>query len=280
MMNRLTLVVLGPLFVVAGFGFAQAAGQDLKGSSDHPLVSRMPNFHITEYKAAEYDSYPFFDRDKKRVSIEGRKWTIRYTLDKGATEPGELKIRRNYQDALKKIGGEVINDENFNRFTTIVLKKDGKESWIEVRCYSGSTYQLAIVQKEIMEQAVEANAEAMGNDITATGHAAIYGIYFDTGKAEIKPESDAAIAEMAKLLKGNAALKLFVVGHTDNVGSLDANMKLSRDRAEAVTRMLVSKHGIGAERLSAYGVGSLAPVASNKSDEGRAKNRRVELVER
>jgi outer membrane protein OmpA-like peptidoglycan-associated protein len=278
MMRWLPVVVLSLVLVVAGSGFAQATGQDLKGSSDHPLVSRMPSFHITEYKAAEYDSYPFFDKDKKRVSIEGRKWTIRYTLDKGATEPGELKIRRNYQDALRKIGGEVINDDNFNRFTTIVVKRDGKESWIEVRCYSGSTYQLAIVQKEIMEQAVEANAEAMGNDINATGHAAIYGIYFDTGKSEIKPESDAAIAEMARLLKGDAGLKLYVVGHTDNVGSLESNMKLSRDRAEAVTRALTTKHGIGAGRLSAHGVGSLAPVASNTSEAGRAKNRRVELV--
>jgi outer membrane protein OmpA-like peptidoglycan-associated protein len=278
MMRWLPVVVLSLVLVVAGSGFVQATGQDLKGSSDHPLVSRMPSFHITEYKAAEYDSYPFFDKDKKRVSIEGRKWTIRYTLDKGATEPGELKIRRNYQDALRKIGGEVINDDNFNRFTTIVVKRDGKESWIEVRCYSGSTYQLAIVQKEIMEQAVEANAEAMGNDINATGHAAIYGIYFDTGKSEIKPESDAAIAEMARLLKGDAGLKLYVVGHTDNVGSLESNMRLSRDRAEAVTRALTTRHGIGAERLSAHGVGSLAPVAANASEAGRAKNRRVELV--
>lgn len=278
MKRSLPVVVLGLLLVVAGLGVVQAAGQDLKGSSDHPLVSRMPNFHITEYKASEYDSYPFFDKDKKRVSIEGRKWTIRYTLDKGATEPGELKIRRNYQDALKKIGGAVINDDNFNRFTTIVVKKDGKESWIEVRCFSGSTYQLAIVQKEIMEQAVEANAEAMGSDINATGHAAIYGIYFDTGKSEIKPESDAAIAEMARLLKTDAGLKLYVVGHTDNVGSLESNMRLSRERAEAVTRALTSRHGIAAERLSAHGVGSLAPVASNTSEDGKAKNRRVELV--
>ena len=129
-----------------------------------------------------------------------------------------------------------------------------------------------------MEQVVEANAEAMGNDIDATGHTAIYGIHFDTGKSEIKPESDAAIAEMARLLKGNAGLKLYVVGHTDNVGSLDANMKLSKDRADAVTKALSARHGVAAERLKAYGVGSLSPVASNQTEEGKARNRRVELV--
>ncbi len=87
-----------------------------------------------------------------------------------------------------------------------------------------------------MKQEVVANAAAMGNDINATGHVSVYGIYFDTGKSEIKPESDAAISEIAKLLKNNGALKLYVVGHTDNVGSFDANMKLSKDRADAVVK--------------------------------------------
>jgi outer membrane protein OmpA-like peptidoglycan-associated protein len=130
-----------------------------------------------------------------------------------------------------------------------------------------------------MEQLVEANAESMDSDIKATGHVSVYGIYFDTGKSEIKPESDAAIAEIAKLLKNNNALMLHVVGHTDNTGSFDANMKLSKDRATAVANSLGSKHGIASSRLKSYGVASLSPVASNKTEAGKAKNRRVELVE-
>jgi outer membrane protein OmpA-like peptidoglycan-associated protein len=118
----------------------------------------------------------------------------------------------------------------------------------------------------------------MGNDINSTGHVSVYGIYFDTGKAEIKPESDTAIAQISKLLKNSASLKLYVVGHTDNVGTIDANMKLSKDRADAVVNSLITKYGIQAERLKSYGVASLTPVASNDTDEGRAKNRRVELV--
>jgi OmpA-OmpF porin, OOP family len=129
-----------------------------------------------------------------------------------------------------------------------------------------------------MKQEVVANAAVMGNDINATGHVAIYGIYFDTGRSEIKPESDAALLEIAKLLKNKAALKLYVVGHTDSVGSFDANMKLSKDGADAVAKALSRKHGIAAARLKPYGVASLSPVASNDTEDGKAKNRRVELV--
>ena len=123
-----------------------------------------------------------------------------------------------------------------------------------------------------------ANAGAMGNDINTTGHVAVYGIYFETGKSEIKPESDASISEIAKLLKNNGALNVYVVGHTDNVGSFDSNMKLSKDRADAVVKGLAGKHGIAAARLKPYGVASLAPVTSNGTEDGKAKNRRVELV--
>jgi outer membrane protein OmpA-like peptidoglycan-associated protein len=139
-------------------------------------------------------------------------------------------------------------------------------------------YRLNIVEREAMKQEVSANAEAMGNDINSTGHVAIYGIYFDSGKAEIKPESDTAIAQISVLLKNNVSLKLYVVGHTDNVGTIDSNMKLSKDRADAVVNTLITKYGITAARLKSYGVASLVPVASNDTEEGKAKNRRVELV--
>jgi outer membrane protein OmpA-like peptidoglycan-associated protein len=253
------------------------ADQDIKGGADHPLLSRMPNFFISEYKNTEFDSHKFIGQNKKPVSIEGHKYYFIYRLNKGAEEPGELKIRRNIQDALKKIGGNVIFDDNFNKTSTIVLQKENKETWVEVRSYN-NMYKLAIVEKGIMKQEVVANAEAMGNDINTTGHVSVYGIYFDTGKSEIKPESDAAISEIAKLLKNDGALKLYVVGHTDNVGSFDSNMKLSNDRAEAVAKALSGKHGIDAARLKPHGVASLAPVTSNGTEDGKAKNRRVELV--
>jgi OmpA-OmpF porin, OOP family len=272
------IVVFCSLFLLhAGTGFSVAQVQDIKGSKDHPLLSRMPDFHITGYKDTEFDSYKFINEDKKPESIEGHKYFIEYNLNPGVAEPGELKIRRNVQDALKKIGGKVVFDDNFNKASTIVVKKDNRETWVEVRSYA-KMYRLNIVEREIMKQEIVANAEAMGNDINNTGHVAVYGIFFDTGKADIKPESDAAIEQISKLLMSNAAMKVYVVGHTDNVGTIEANMKLSKDRADAVVNALVTKYGIQAARLKSYGVASLVPVASNDNEEGRAKNRRVELV--
>ncbi len=264
--------------VVFAVGSSPAGEPDIKGSKDHPLLSRMQDFHITDYKVYDFDSYAFNNKDKKRESIEGRKQYLEYKLDKGAVEPGELKIRRNIQDALKKIGGEVVFDDNFNKCSTIVLQKEGKETWIEVKSFN-SMYRLTTVEKEAMKQEVVATAEKMGSDIQATGHVSIYGIYFDTAKADIRPESDAVIAEIAKLLGSIAALNVYVVGHTDSVGSLDANMKLSKDRAEAVAKALIGKHGIAPDRLKSHGVASLAPVASNNTEDGKQKNRRVELVQ-
>jgi len=105
----------------------------------------------------------------------------------------------------------------------------------------------------------------------------VEGIFFDTGKSVVKPESKPALDEVEKLLKSNPALELWVVGHTDSVGSVDDNMRLAEARAKAVTAELVNVYGIDAARLHGYGVGPLAPVAGNDAEDGRARNRRVEL---
>ena len=180
------------------------------------------------------------------------------------------------EEALQLLGRE--------HFDAMVLDlmlpgKDGKEIWIEVWAEFTGKYGLTIVEKEAMKQEVEANAAAMGSDIKTTGHVSIYGIYFDTGKAEVKSESQAALKEIAKLLASDPGLKLYVVGHTDSVGRLETNMKLSQARAEAVVQALTKNHGVAATRLKAQGAGQIAPVSSNRTEEGRAKNRRVELVE-
>jgi outer membrane protein OmpA-like peptidoglycan-associated protein len=135
-----------------------------------------------------------------------------------------------------------------------------------------------IKPKGMEQRMVFVNAAKMKSEIGDQGHVSLYGILFDFNKADIKPESSATIAEIAKLLKDDAALKLLVVGHTDNVGTLDFNRSLSSRRALAVVKALVSEHGISAERLHAEGVAFCCPVSSNESKSGRAKNRRVELV--
>jgi outer membrane protein OmpA-like peptidoglycan-associated protein len=276
-MKNVIIVIFSLFLLITVKGLSQAPQQDIKGSKDHPMLTRMPDFYISDYKDAEFDSYKFIGGDKQPVIIEGHKYFIGYRLKSGTPEPGELKIRKNVQDALKKIGGKVVFDDNFNKVSTIAVQKDGKETWIEVRSYN-NMYRLNIVERAIMEQEIVANADAMGDDISNTGHVAVYGIYFDTGKSEIKPESDAAIEQISLLLKSNESLKVYVVGHTDNVGTIDSNMKLSKERADAVVNSLITKYGIPGARLKSYGVASLSPVASNDNEEGRAKNRRVELV--
>jgi len=130
-----------------------------------------------------------------------------------------------------------------------------------------------------MKQEIIADAKFMAEGLSSTGHVAIYGIYFDFNKSDLKPESEPALNEIAKLLTGNLNLKVFIVGHTDNIGGVDYNMKLSQTRADAVVKALTTKYKINPQRLKAYGAGQMAPVASNKTEEGQAKNRRVELVE-
>ena len=136
-----------------------------------------------------------------------------------------------------------------------------------------------IVEPAPMETGkVTVDAAAMAKGLEAEGRIALYGVFFDTGKSELKPESTPQVEEMARLLQSNPALRVHIVGHTDNQGSLDINLALSRARAQAVVDALVGTHGIDAQRLSAAGVASYAPVASNADEAGRAKNRRVELV--
>lgn len=150
---------------------------------------------------------------------------------------------------------------------------------VAFRAQRGAYAALDVVDVAAMKQnMVSVSASEMSKSMMSTGRVALYGILFDTGKADVKPESKLALDEIAKLLKAEPALRLRVVGHTDNQGALDGNIALSKRRAEAVNAALVAQHGISAARLSAFGVADLAPVASNTNEDGRAKNRRVELV--
>ena len=138
---------------------------------------------------------------------------------------------------------------------------------------------LEVIESEAMETGmVTVDAEAMAKGIDATGHIAVYGVYFDTGSAEIKAESSPTLAEIAKLLDMRPSLKLLVVGHTDNQGEYEYNLGLSGRRANSVAGALIDQYAIDGSRLRSAGVGYLAPIASNDTPAGREKNRRVELV--
>lgn len=275
-MKRIARTLLGIVWLsllIAGISLAE----EDRGGKDHPLFNRMPGTWIYSYENIDFNAHTFKDEKGKEVKVEGRYYYIHYYPEEGKPALSKLKILRNYENAIKQIGGIVLKSD-FEDASYMKLVKGGKEIWVEVRAGNGREPILIIIEKEAMAQEIVANAEAFSNDLKKTGHVAVYGIYFDTGQSVIKPESESALSEISKLLKKESGLKVNVVGHTDNVGAIDNNMKLSQARGEAVVKTLVTKYGITADRLKGYGVGSLAPVASNDSENGKAKNRRVEIV--
>jgi len=252
------------------------AQDDRKGSSDHPLISRMPDFWIAVYEENEHESHAFRESNDMANEVEGHYYHIEYRLNKGAQAPGRLMILKNYENALKELGAETWTRKEKELYAKI--EHEGREVWIQVYALD-SLYRLTIVEREQMEQKVAVNPDALLGDLAATGHAAVYGIYFDHDSAKIKEESEPSLQAIADLLKTNSSLRLYVVGHTDMTGKFEYNVALSLRRADAVVHALVNEYGIAAERLAGKGAGPLCPVGSNKDDNGRKLNRRVELVE-
>lgn len=289
-----------------------AQPKDLPNSKDHPLVTRYPGSVIDVYSVVEFDEFNLplgklhgqkFDKSQH---LEGKITRIGYAAPAGRSI---LEVYRNYESALQRGGFTTLfscaNDDcGYSGNAKIITTQKDDWSWsagqraisaklaraegdvyvsMHIGQWShveqGSSIMLYVVEIKPMEGGlVTVDAAALASDITRSGHAAVYGIYFDTAKAEVKPESDAALKEIAKLLQQTPTLKLFVVGHTDGVGTLASNMDLSKRRADAVVAALTTKYGVAAARLVAQGCGPLAPVVSNASEDGRARNRRVELV--
>ena len=265
------------ILLFTAVGFAQDDEVDVEGSKDHPLVSRLPSYYISEYESYDFNSYtsPYFEGENV---WEGQMTKIGYTLKEASDKQySAIQVARNYENAVKKLGGRFLFQEE-GRFAARV-DKAGVATYVEVTTYNeGRQYQLLFVEQKEMQDEVVIDAATMGKSISQDGKIAIYGIYFDTGKAMLKSESEPTLAQIVAMLQQNPTLKLFVVGHTDSDGPAAANMTLSANRAAAVVAALAGK-GIAATRISSAGVGPYCPVASNRSEEGKARNRRVELVE-
>ncbi len=252
--------------------------EDRPGSKEHPLFTRMPDYVIGDYSESEFARYEFKDKNGRLISVEGALFKTTYNIKKGKTQATALQIIRNYGNAVEKIGGLRLNEDDNNAYYTI--QKGGMEIWAHLYARNVGYYTLAIVEKKEMKQDVVADAAQMARDIRETGKVALYGIYFDSDKSEIKPESEPALKEIAKFLRENPTMRIYVVGHTDSDGTFEHNQTLSEARSKSVVRELTGKYGIAAARLAGYGVGPLCPIQNNRNAEGKAKNRRVELVER
>lgn len=277
----LWVMVIAVLFM-AGPGFCE---NDAEGCKENPYFSRMPSFRIDDCADKEFEAYKFFD-GKKIVSVEGRLYQTQYTIDEGKAKPSPLQIRRNYSNAVKKMGGSILFEgpgRGFNdpRDGSEILwgkvTKGSRELWLEVMPGGyGDNYQVVIIDKEAMKQDVSAGdlLKALNTD----GHVALY-INFDVAKASIKPESEPIIDQIAQMLKESPALMVVIEGHTDNTGDRQKNKVLSEQRAKSVLAAIV-KRGVDSKRLTSAGFGQDKPIADNATEQGKAKNRRVELVKK
>lgn len=250
---------------------ARGAEADVPGSADHPLFTRMPGFYIGEYDQQAFDSYKFGYAPGAPV-VEGKVTRLRYWITSGTPAPGALAICRNYVNAAKHIGGSVLAD-NARNMATVRIARDGREAWAEISC-DNNRYALVVVEKQRLEQVVTASDMLAALD--SQGFIAL-DIHFDTAMSVIKPESQPIIEQIVTLMRNAPKLRLSVEGHTDNTGTPAANQALSDARARAVVEAVVQQ-GIDRARLSSTGFGQTRPVADNRTEDGRARNRRVELV--
>jgi OOP family OmpA-OmpF porin len=246
------------------------AAQDKKGCQDSPLVSRFPGSVLTNCEDNADKVYEFRNGATTQ-SVEGEYHYREYRAPK---EISTAQLERNYSTALRSAGYTIVFESQYH---DILVGHMGK-TWIRMYVRSDGGTEETIVTETPLTQDVVATAAALTSGLATNGHTIVNGILFDTGKAEVKPESSAALDEVVKALKQDPKLKIFVVGHTDNVGPVSVNLDLSKRRAAAVVQVLTTKYAVAADRLQSFGNGPYAPIASNDSETGRIQNRRVELV--
>jgi OmpA-OmpF porin, OOP family len=285
-----------------------AAKSDVQGSSDHPLLTRFPGAVIVKYVQAAYDEYelPLGKHLGAKGFAHSEKVTGKYTSTEYVVPAGHavVEVFENYRQALANAGFEVqytcVNEAECggalgrimgaawyadSRYLAAKGGDPAAPTYVALFVHKrGSSPEIGVFQRIIESRPmktgqVTASAADITQGLAAQGKFALYGLYFDTGKAALKPESDAALEQVALVLKGSPSLALYVVGHTDSTGQVASNVDLSERRAAAAVKALVERYGIAASRLTAKGVGPFAPVGPNRTEDGRAKNRRVELVE-
>ena len=295
------------LAALASLSLLSAPVQDRPGCKDHPLFNRMPNYETYSCKTIDFDAVDFpkpnlkqWDKAEDYEAIEGTVFSVSYKLKQGVTPASSLQIIRNFQNAAKAAGGMVLGDytgqswprftatmkkfmgdapggTSYNRYTILKVTKGDKEYWVNLAASDDyKDYNMVVVERKAMTQEVSLNE--LVDKLNKDGFLTLY-VNFDTNKATIKPESNKTLDDAAGVLKAASTLSITVAGHTDNVGAPDANMKLSDERAKAVMDALVQR-GISAARLTAKGFGQTQPIADNRTEDGRAKNRRVELVKK
>jgi len=279
-MKRTFLLVALSLFVFSLDNGVFAEGKD------HPVIKPVPGSTAFYPKYKKFDAYTFrYTENGKKIEkkVKGEYWQFeyKYLLENGKTDDSvsALETIENFKQAAIEKDGEILKEIDSELIFTLLLP-DGRKLWARVYC-NGWTglYQLYIVEEKGFKKKLTFGAEEIKKQLDEKGHVAIYGILFDVDKASLKPESKESLQEIVKLMQNYPGLKIEIQGHTDNQGSVDYNKDLSQRRAQTVKTYLIAS-GIDDSRLAATGYGFSQPVASNDTQEGRSKNRRVELVKK
>ena len=274
-------------FLLMCLGAVPAAAQDPwsepdeEGCKDSKLVSRMTGCRLESCQVREFDArdlpisrYSIELGQRPMKEFEGAVEELRYVC---SPKTASLQIGRNIENALKAAGFKIVFGGREDDRYLVYAEKGAQIVHVEAEPSNEHfRYTQTAVLRTAMAQEVVADAGSMAAAIDKSGAVAVYGINFETGKATLEAGSESVLGEIVKLMKDRPDWKFEVQGHTDNVGQKGANLTLSDQRAKAVAAWL-TKNGIEASRLLPKGYGDTAPVAENTSDEGRAKNRRVEL---
>lgn len=250
---------------------------DAQGCKDHPLFTRMNGYQINACEKKFEQLVVRMDEDPdaaRNLRPEGDRTLLKYEFDESkGTPPGFLQVLRNYQNAAKAKGGAVLVEHP--RYTALKFTPEGRTVYAAVEVFNeGRNVELTVLEQKAMVQEVSANL--MWDALQKDGFVTLP-VLFDTGKASIKPESARLVQQIADVLKKQPTLKVSIEGHTDNQGNAAANKTLSQQRAKAVVDA-VAALGVPPARMTAVGWGPEKPVADNRSEEGRARNRRVEMV--
>jgi outer membrane protein OmpA-like peptidoglycan-associated protein len=265
------------------------AQSDAENCKDHPLFSRMKGFYIAECKSG-YEEESFVQAGYKLIGgktdlkkVEGNKTRLVYRLEEGAQKPTALQIRRNFGNAIKSIGGTVVmetSEWDFGNADLITLKhsRNGTTIWASVYIHhfaDGQEFVLTVVEPEAMQQDVAATD--LLKQLNEKGFLS-FQINFPTNSAVLSADSKEVVDHIVSLLQADPSLKLRIEGHTDNQGTEAANLTLSANRARAVQKAVEARLPGSAARLQSKGLGQTKPVADNSTEEGRARNRRVDIV--
>ena len=312
-MSKIQILALVLCLAVVAPTSAQRA--DRRGSSDHPLVSRFEGSTIDKYEEYQFDRYalPLGPAAGPKTlgeveALEGKVTKINYAFFE-EPKPSLFQLYKSYEGVLKNRGVEILyacieeeckgDGEDLVRVAAdrkMLLNgfmAFGDHAYLAARVSEGEkdtyigiylkqeranvAYELHFVEVEAMD-ADKVTMADITSGIDLEGKQAFYGLYFETGSANLKESSQGELALLAEYLKDNADAAYFIVGHTDNVGTYSSNRFLAKARAQSVIAALEGQFALDISNLTPVGIGPVSPVASNATESGRAQNRRVELV--